>query len=274
MSMPKFRSVMAAKLQQTKDAAQQDMSASKLRDQLRPSSVPPASSTTRGGVMLSDDDPLDNGVADPGTSSAASRADHVHEDSGGGGGSLTVTDGTTTVTDVTNLAFPSGTISTAGAGLAEYTPIGGGTDLMTLIYDQIASGTDDPIDFKITSGAYVVLGFFKGNNTSGWSSPTNALHTVTTGKRFIVVRTMGSDVLVADTSSRAARLRNTTDSTDVVTSDRFQAPYGPGTIPYSGDGATATTLNSAASGKAIELQLWNTDTTKRAMGAIVIGREV
>lgn len=233
---------------------------------------------------------------------------------GGGGGSLEVNDGTTTVSPTTTLVFPSGTITDNGSGEAEYTPAGGGgsltieevdgtpsesaptklifpngtlavasnevtytpasSDLMTLIYDAIANGTDDPIDRKIVSGSYIILIWFKGNNTSGWSSPTNALHTVTTGKRFIVVASWGSSAILGDGGSRKARLRNVTDGNNVVEDYYFTTPYGQLNIPYVGDGGTATTLNSAASAKAIELQLWNTDSTKRAMGAIVLGKEV
>jgi len=53
--------------------------AERIKNQLPARTIPPASGTTRGGVTLSDDDPLVNDVsADPGTSSSASRGDHVH----------------------------------------------------------------------------------------------------------------------------------------------------------------------------------------------------
>lgn len=274
--MPLRRAAAAAKQLVERGQAEQlrqGLPADRLKNQLPSRAMPPASGSARGGVTLSDADPVANGAVDPGSSSAASRGDHVHPS--GGGGSLDVTDGVTTVTSAASLAFPAGTVSDLGGGAAAYTPAGGaGTDLLTLIADALANGTDDPIDQKIVSGSYIILLHFRGNTVSGWSSPSTALHTVTSGKRFVVVAAYGSSGIVNDHGNRQARLRNTTDSTDVVADTYFASPYGPFTIPYQGDGATATTFASAAATKAIELQLWNTDTTKRAMGAIVIGKEI
>lgn len=51
-----------------------------------------------GAAALSDDAPLEDGTADPGVSTEASRSDHVHPDAGGGGdGSIAVSDGGTEV---------------------------------------------------------------------------------------------------------------------------------------------------------------------------------
>lgn len=72
------------KLDEAHDAAQQNIPAQNVQNQLPGRTLPPASSTSRGGVLLSDDDPQPVGAADPGTLSAASRADHVH----GGGGTV------------------------------------------------------------------------------------------------------------------------------------------------------------------------------------------
>ncbi len=81
-----LRKASAAIRRKIEEAAQellaQKIPAGAIKDQLRGSTLPPASGTTRGGVMLSDDDPLADGTADPGTSSSASRADHVHPTSG------------------------------------------------------------------------------------------------------------------------------------------------------------------------------------------------
>lgn len=74
---------------------QRGIPAAMLRDQVPSAAIPPASSTSRGGVLLSDSNPNANGTADPGTSSAASRSDHVHPSAGGG-----MTDPTTTLGDL------------------------------------------------------------------------------------------------------------------------------------------------------------------------------
>lgn len=62
--------------------------AGQLIDQLNPGNIPPASGTDRGGVLLSDATPASLGAAAPGTSSAATRADHVHAHGNQAGGSL------------------------------------------------------------------------------------------------------------------------------------------------------------------------------------------
>lgn len=264
-----------------------------LRDQVASSALPPAGNTGQG--YTPDPDAVTRvNVRKNSTGSVYSRRRlnlieggnvtlTVADDSGNeevditiaaaSGSTLTVeeVDGSPTDSAVTKIVFPNGTLGIA-SHVATYTPTG--SDLLSLIYDQIANGTDDPIDFKITSGSYVVLGYFKGNSTSGWSSPTNAIHTVTTGKRFIVVAAHGSSGIIGDTGSRQARLRNTTDSTDVVGATFFASTNGAMSIPYTGDVASSTVLASAAASKALELQLWNTNTTKRAMGAFVIAREV
>jgi hypothetical protein len=109
-----------------RDAAQRDLDATNIRNQLPGKVLPPASATTRGGVTLSDDDPLPSDVAaDPGVSSSAARADHVHPDAGGGG-ALSVTDGSATVAPVTDLTLIGATIADDGGGAATLTVTGGG----------------------------------------------------------------------------------------------------------------------------------------------------
>jgi hypothetical protein len=80
-----------------------------LRDQLPSATLPPASGTARGGVLLSDANPAADGTADPGTSSAASRADHVHPSGGGGLPALTEGDLITADSGGNAVTLPLGT---------------------------------------------------------------------------------------------------------------------------------------------------------------------
>ena len=134
--------------ERTKDAAQRDLDATNIKNQLPSRVVPPASSTTRGGVMLSDDDPLaDDPTADSGVSPAASRADHVHPSSGG---SLSMTDGSTTVDPLTALTVAGATLADDGGGAGTLTITGGSALSIT---DGIT--TVDPVTDLTLSGATI-----------------------------------------------------------------------------------------------------------------------
>ena len=65
-----------------RDLLESGLDATRLRNQLPGNVLPPATPETRGGVTLSDDDPLALGTADPGVNSSVSRSDHVHPSSG------------------------------------------------------------------------------------------------------------------------------------------------------------------------------------------------
>lgn len=86
---------------------------------------------------------------------------------GGGGGSLTVTDGTTTVTSVDTLRLPAGTVTDNGGGEAEYVPAGGGGggDLV-LIAEVTPSGTGT-VTFSSIPGTYRHLRVVAYGRTSG-----------------------------------------------------------------------------------------------------------
>jgi len=64
------------------------ISATILTDQLKPRTLPPATGTTRGGVLLGDGAPAAVGTAAAGADSKASRSDHVHAHGNQAGGSL------------------------------------------------------------------------------------------------------------------------------------------------------------------------------------------
>jgi hypothetical protein len=78
--MQRTRQALSRLLEKTKEAAQRQIPAGAIIDQLPSGALPPASGAARGGVLLSDDDPADvtTGSADAGASAAVARADHVH----------------------------------------------------------------------------------------------------------------------------------------------------------------------------------------------------
>jgi len=117
-----------------REQAQQGIPAERLKNQLPPKVLPPATSSTRGGVTLSDATPAADGTGAAGSSSSASRADHVHP--AGGGSSLTVqeVDGSPSDSAVTKIIFPNGTLSIVSHE-ATYTPTGGGGS------DSVTTGT-------------------------------------------------------------------------------------------------------------------------------------
>jgi len=152
---------------------------------------------------------------------------------------------------------------------------GGGIPAITdKIYDVLTADNGTLIDEKIEHNDYVVLIHLRGNNSGGWTSPSAAQHTVAVGKKLIVLGTWGTSGIIGDSGSRKARLYNVTDSADVVSDSFFTTPYGPLNIPYTGDVSNPTALYEVAAGKTVSLDLWNTDSTKRAMGGIVICREI
>ena len=78
--MRRFRERLARLLEDTRQAAQRDMPAGALRDQLNQAQIPPATPTTRGGVTLSDSTPeeVTANTPDAGSTGEASDAGHVH----------------------------------------------------------------------------------------------------------------------------------------------------------------------------------------------------
>lgn len=144
------------------------------------------------------------------------------------------------------------------------------------IWEQIWEAFDanaDPVDKLISSGAYRVFIFFSSQNAAAWKTPTNAVYTVPTGKKLLVISKVPSEAVAEDTANRQARFRNVTDATDVLAPGEFQGA-GAGFPPWTGDVATASKLTEVPTGKQVRVELWNADATKRAMGALVICREV
>jgi hypothetical protein len=138
-------------------------------------------------------------------------------------------------------------------------------DLILPLFDTNA----DPVDAQVTSGSYIILVYFGSQNANAWKSATNATYTVPVGKKLIVCCRI--PVTNCGDSARNARLYNSTDAAaiDTIGAD------GVGTsIPWGGDAGNASKLSEVAAGKVIVVQLWNTDTTKRAMGVAYVCRLV
>ena len=85
-------------------------------------------------------------------------ADHGGSDTGSdsGGGSISVSDGTTTVDDVTSLIFTHGTVADEGGGVAHYTPPtggggsgGGGSGILPLVFGDVNLVTPDDSGFTL-----------------------------------------------------------------------------------------------------------------------------
>lgn len=156
------------------------------------------------------------------------------------------------------------------------TPAGGSSTgysaVMDAIMDYLAVNAD-PVDAKVTSGSYVGLVFFSSRNTNGWTAPTNATHTVTTGKTFVILYVGWASIDIGDTSGgRQARIYNATDAAAITTSqtaNQVSTPY-----LWQGDLAVTSKFPTVAAGKVVRPEIFNNDTNKRAGGLFVIGKEV
>lgn len=149
---------------------------------------------------------------------------------------------------------------------------GGSGDFATLqsaVMDYMASNNVDPIDAKLTQGDYVALIFFKGTTTTGYLDATNAIHTVTTGKKLVVLQTFTTVPVQTDQTNRKVRLRNTTDGADVLS--EIYCAY-TGEMAFFGD--STAKFPEVAAEKVVKLQVYNVNTTKRAVGGIVYCKEV
>ena len=90
---------------------------------------------------------------------------------GGGSGSITVTDGVTTLTGVTTVDFTSGaTVTSGGAGIADVAISGGGSGTVTSVSVASANGLAGTVANPTTTPAITlsttVTGILKGNGTA------------------------------------------------------------------------------------------------------------
>ncbi|KKN74867.1 hypothetical protein LCGC14_0386160 [marine sediment metagenome] len=117
--------------------------------------------------------------------------------------------------------------------------------------------------------------YFLRNTASGaWSTPTNAVYTVPTGKKLVCVFLWPYHGLIDDPTNRQARFRNTTDSTDVFAPASFQSEGFVLTWALVGDLAGPATFTEVVAGKTVKLELWNNTGGNRAMGVVMICKEM
>ena len=154
----------------------------------------------------------------------------------------------------------NGQVLTVSAGA----PIWSGNDLMRTIATHISANTD-PIDFVDTSiPNMVILGYYGSQNANAWKSATNATYTTPTGKTLIPYYF----TLQGDSANRRVQVYNNTDATTYISYTTFNGMF---LNSWGGDAATPSTFNPVLpANKKITLQIWNPDTTKRAMGGVAV----
>lgn len=147
---------------------------------------------------------------------------------------------------------------------------------LNAVMDWYAANNADDMDHKITNGDFIALihhDLDANTGTGGYVSPSTAIHTVTTGKKAVVVRVAPSQGTKSDTGFRGMRLQNTTDTVEVVSQAAFSnvatdVPDG------NADSAGGGKLPEVAAGKVIELQTYNQTAATRRRGGFVILKEV
>jgi len=149
----------------------------------------------------------------------------------------------------------------------------------TSVFEQMMQVFDtnaDPVDSLIQSGAYRIFIFYSSQNVAAWKTPTNARYAVPAGKKLLVVARGGAGL--NDSNFRQARFRNVTDNTNVLEPTSFggqvQVSYSSILADWAGDLANPSKLVEVPAGKTVEVEIWNADTSKRAIGVWVICREV
>lgn len=144
--------------------------------------------------------------------------------------------------------------------------------IMNDVMDWYAANNADDMDHKIVNGDFIALIHHDLNGTSGFLSPTNALHTVTTGRKAVVLKVSANNGVYLDSGNRSMRLYNTTDTADVISISNYVRSIH---IPDSeSDAAGGGKLPEVAAEKAIELQTWNGAASSRRRGGFVILKEV
>lgn len=237
--------------------------ASRIDDQLLPSSLPPGGPGGTGYPTA----PMDHTKI---TDFTAAVTDVV----GGLGG---FTDPTTDPGDMIYrdssgiAALPIGTddqVLTVASGSPVWAdPVSG--SIMDAIMLAMVANTD-PIDTLVSTGTFRALIYLSSHNAATWK-PASTSYTVPSGKTFLLLATWPSGLVATDSSNRRARLVNT--GTSAVVLD-YPAFIGGASLAWSGDLATASKFPALVAGTAIRLEIWSADTNKRAAGAVVLGVEV
>jgi len=151
--------------------------------------------------------------------------------------------------------------------------IGGGPGIIDAIYDAISISNVDPIDTIVELDDFVALIFLSSHNATTWK-PASSSYTVPTDMKLIIAGVWATGAVATDPGNRRARLYNVTDSAEALGASSFQGAPAALQIPWNGDISTPSKMDEVTSGKEVRLELWNGDSNKRALGAILIMRLV
>lgn len=141
-------------------------------------------------------------------------------------------------------------------------------DITTLIIDAMADNSTTECDQIVESGNYVGLILFSSHNQSGWK--TGKSYAVPTGKKLVFIQAVPGETAY-DTDWRGVRLYNVTTTTEILSKDKFK---NGAFTPWNGDLSTTSAFSSASAGQSVRLEIYNSDSNKRACGAYVIGKLV
>jgi hypothetical protein len=199
--------------------------------------------------------------------------DHITDDSflagsDKGGRILTAADGETFTPGNVLTVDADGNVEDGGSA-----PGGGSAaSILNEILDWYADNNADSRDHKIVSGDYVAFIHHKRNATSGFTSPSNAVHTVATGKKLVALMVLPMEMMNGGFADRRLRFQNTTDGTTVVKEGQFQQTRL--VWPEITNDVNGGKFPEVAAGKTVELQLWNSSATPLQMGGALICKEV
>ncbi|MEE8472439.1 MAG: hypothetical protein V3S82_04645, partial [Dehalococcoidia bacterium] len=140
---------------------------------------------------------------------------------------------------------------------------------------QAVADFNDTKDQLLEFGNWKCFVYFTRNTESGdWSTPTNAVYTVPTGKKLVCMMPWPYHGLIEDPTNRQARFRNTTDSTDIFAPAAFSDRGAILSFRLIGDVDGPTTFHNVVAGKTVKLELWNQTGGNRGMGAVAICKEM
>jgi hypothetical protein len=122
-------------------------------------------------------------------------------------------------------------------------------------------------DFTLARGDYIAFGHYGWHDAASWKAGPST-YTVPAGKKLVVVAFESSVFISWDSASRRVRLWNVGTGAEVAEYQHFQFRG----APWAGDGAEL--LMEFAAGTQLRIDLWNGDTSRRAIGGHIIGKLV